>query len=106
MSLYEKGLMKQMLDSVQLENKIVCTTIAGLERKFMKTDRLTTYIACEELDFTWSNEQVREFDKRWREGRKHGRTSLEMIAELSKRFKRLPEEIVILTMDRGMKSKL
>lgn len=95
-----------MLDSVQLQNKIECTTIAGLERKFMKEDRLTTYIACEELDFTWSNEQVSEFDKRWREGRKCGSTSLEMIAELSERFKRLPEEIAILALDRGMKSKL
>lgn len=95
-----------MLDSIKLEHQIECTTIAGLERKFMKEERLTTYIACEELDFTWSEEQVMEFQKLWKQGRKKGKTSIEMIISLSEHFNLPQEEIAILLLDRGMKSKI
>lgn len=95
-----------MLDSIQSETHKESLAIKGIEKRLMKEDRITTYIACEELNFTWSNEQVSEFEKRWRTGKKFGQSSLDMIAELSKRFNRLPEEIVILALDRGMNSKI
>lgn len=95
-----------MLDLVQMESQKENSAIRGIERRLMKSDRLTTYIACEELDFTWCEEQVKEFEKLWKLGRKNGKTNIEMIIRLSEHFKRTQEEVAILLIDRGMKSRI
>lgn len=60
----------------------------------MKEERLTTYIALEETNFTWSMEQVEEFETMWKEGHS--------LVEIAKHFKRTHEEVAVLIMDRAL----
>lgn len=69
-----------------------------LEKRHMLNKRTSTYIALEEMDFTWSTRQVKEFDSLWEDG-----YSLEYIAEY---FNRALDEAALLLMDRVKKNKL
>ncbi|QNG60367.1 hypothetical protein H4O14_02235 [Bacillus sp. PAMC26568] len=100
---YNKGLTKLMLDSIQSETHKEVLAIRGIEKRLMKEDRLTTYIACEELNFTWSDEQVRNFDEHWKRGKACGLAPYKIILEIANEFNRNPEEVAILALDRGMK---
>jgi len=55
-----------------------------------------SYIALEDLDFIWRTSQVREFDQLWRAG-----WSLYYISD---HFRRDPDEVVLLSMDRIRKN--
>ena len=50
-------------------------------------------VACEELNFVWQPEKVRQFRELWREGWD--------IRDIAKRLKRKPEEVAILVMDQA-----
>lgn len=78
----------------QLEN----TAISGIERRYMKQERNYIYTALEELDFTWSMDEVLEFEEMWNQG-----VSLVDIAEY---FGRTHEEVAVLVMDRALKGKI
>jgi len=69
-------------------------SISKLEAAYMKNKAGQTYIACEYLDFQWTKEEVKEFGILWREGR--------TLYEIARFFKRTPEEVLILALDRGM----
>ncbi|RBW68856.1 helix-turn-helix domain-containing protein [Bacillus taeanensis] len=73
--------------------KVEGNTTAMLERSYMKEERGVIYTALEELDFHWSERDVRIFDALWREGK-----SLIAIAEY---FNRDLDETALLLMDRA-----
>ena len=39
-----------------------------IERTYCKKRRNTRYIACEDYDFTWSDEEIKRFRQMWRQG--------------------------------------
>ncbi len=55
-------------------------------------------VACEELNFVWHPEKVRQFRELWAAG--------EDIREIAKRLHRKPEEVAILVMDQARSSKI
>jgi hypothetical protein len=59
--------------------------------------RINIYLACEEMNFAWSNKEVRNFEKMWLEG-----MGLKQIAE---QLKRDPDEVLILVIDRARRNK-
>ena len=69
-----------------------------LERQYLKNRYGESYIACEDLDFIWTNDEVEEFDLMWMAGK--------TLLEISSYFKRTQEEVLILALDRGTKKKI
>lgn len=67
--------------------------IRQLERTHCRKQSRKVYLALEELDFTWDEREVVQFESLWREG-----ISLWDIAES---FGRDPDEVLILAIDRG-----
>jgi len=59
----------------------------------MAVHRLNTYIACEEMDFYWSESEVIKFEQLWNRG--------ECIFEIAKHLKRDPDEVALLVIDRS-----
>lgn len=57
------------------------------------TNSLNLYLACEDLNFSWDERNVLEFDRLWSEGK-----GLFEIAEI---FNRDPDEVAILVIDRA-----
>lgn len=55
-------------------------------------------IACEELNYVWQPEKVREFREMWKGG--------EDIREIAKYLKRKPEEVAILVMDQAKRGNI
>lgn len=51
------------------------------------------YIVCEHFDFVWQEEQVFDFECQWSEGR--------TLKEMAQYFKRTPEEVLLLALDRA-----
>lgn len=80
--------------------------IRGLERRYMTESRKSIYIACENLNFVWDIQDVREFDLKWREMRKQGMTTLEITKELAEYFGRDQDEVAILAMDRARRGRI
>ncbi|OXL83156.1 hypothetical protein BCV73_08750 [Paenibacillus sp. SSG-1] len=64
------------------------------ERPFEKT-RNKIYIALEEVDMIWDTDEVEDFRRLWRQGK--------TILEISRFFKRDPDEIALLIMDQAQK---
>ncbi|MED5050609.1 hypothetical protein P9850_01830 [Anoxybacillus rupiensis] len=87
-----------MLDSVQREKQIEQSAVHGIERSYLKAERLYTYIALEGFDFLWSLKEVHEFDYLWDEG-----YSIEYMADY---FNRKPIEVLLLALDRAEKGKI
>lgn len=53
------------------------------------------YLACEEMDHTWDESEVLLFDQLWQAG--------VSVYEIAERFKRDPDEIALLAIDRAKK---
>jgi len=64
------------------------------------------YIACENLDFVWDAKDVFEFDRLWKERKKGGKTSFEIVQELAEYFDRDPDEVAILAICRGRRGRI
>lgn len=58
-----------------------------------RRSRLNTYIACEDIDFTWCTTEVRLFDELWQQG-----LSIVVIAN---KLEREVDEVVMLVIDRA-----
>jgi len=58
------------------------------------------YVVLDEvkINFFWSEKEVSDFDYLWNEGR--------TLKELANYFKRKPEEVLLLALDRGMLEKI
>jgi hypothetical protein len=87
-----------MLDLVQREKQIEGSAIYGIEKSYLKAERLYTYIALEEINFLWSLSEVLEFDQLWNDG-----YSIEYMADY---FNRKPIEVLLLALDRAEKGKI
>lgn len=59
----------------------------------LKHQRQNIYVACENFDFVWDERDVVEFDRMWNEGLS--------LYDIAKVFKRDPDEVAILVMDRA-----
>ena len=79
---------------MESENK----ALAKINRYYLTENRKPLYIALEEMDFTWSTKDVKEFDKLWKKGKS--------LVELAKHFNRTTEEVAVLVMDRALKDKI
>ncbi|NOU54952.1 hypothetical protein HN020_09345 [Brevibacillus borstelensis] len=64
-----------------------------LERTYMTKSRRTRYIACEEYDFTWSDDELKRFREMWRKGLH--------ILDISKEMQRHRNEVAILIIDQS-----
>jgi hypothetical protein len=69
-----------------------------LEHYHMRKYRPRLYVACEDFDFTWSLEEVQEFDEMWKQGAN--------VYDLQEYFNRSQEEILLLALDRAMKGEI
>ncbi|MDP5273999.1 hypothetical protein [Chengkuizengella axinellae] len=56
------------------------------------------YIACEEMNFYWDKKEVTEFEHMWKQGL--------CITDIAKAFKRHPNDVVLLVLDRRKKQKI
>lgn len=72
--------------------------ISKLEANYLKNKAGQTYIACEDFDFIWTNEEVFDLECMWMEG-----ASLEQMAN---HFKRTEAEVLILLIDRSSMKRL
>lgn len=68
--------------------------VKSMESRYLKNKSGQTYIACEDLDFSWTKAEIAEFVLMWREGLR--------LDEMARHFNRPQEEILILALDRGM----
>lgn len=73
---------------------MVFTRPNGLNKSFFK-QRVSIYLACEEMDFIWSREEVKEIDKMWNEGIE--------VRSIANKVQRDPDELLILIIDRARK---
>ncbi|MGF7046360.1 hypothetical protein J2T13_000836 [Paenibacillus sp. DS2015] len=60
-------------------------------------NRTNIYTACEDMDFHWSNNEVRSFEKMWLEGLG--------VKEIAEKLQRDPDEVLILVIDRANRNK-
>ena len=67
-------------------------------RTMEKGDDVSDYIALEELDFLWSLQDVKAFDRMWEQGLS--------VYEIAKALNRDPDEIAVLAIDRARKGKI
>ncbi len=73
-------------------------SITRLENRYMQKQRRKLYIALEELDFTWSDEEVKQVIKMWKRNTP--------LIEIADHFNRMDEEVAVLIMDLSMKDKI
>lgn len=73
-------------------------SIGRLESHYLRNKAGQTYLACEEMNFVWTRQQVKDFRILWGEGRD--------LDELARYFRRSQEEILILALDLGVKNKI
>ena len=66
-----------------------------LETRYMTNRSGSSYIACEDLDFIWRDDEVQVFDRMWMLGK--------TLPDIAARFNRTQEEVLILALDRGLK---
>lgn len=62
-----------------------------LERTYCKKRRKTRYIACEEYDFTWGEDEIMRFRQLWRQG--------VSIPQMAVELRRHQNELAILVLD-------
>lgn len=70
----------------------------ALERDYMKEKKRAIYIALEELDFMWDQEDVKAFETMWELGWDCGR--------IAKELGRDPDEVALLVIDRARAGKI
>lgn len=75
--------------TLQKENN----TIGKIEKRYLKNKFGQTYIACEDLDFHWTKEEVFDFECMWYEGK--------TLLEIAEYFNRPDMEILLLAADRA-----
>lgn len=73
-------------------------SIGKLEGHYLRNKAGQTYLACEDMNFMWTRQQVKDFRILWEEGRS--------LDELARYFRRSQEEILILALDLGVKNKI
>lgn len=64
-----------------------------MSQNYMKHRRKNIYLACEDMDFVWSDQQVALFDRMWEQGLS--------VWEIAEQFKRDPDDVAILAIDRA-----
>ncbi len=79
------------MSAVAEENR----AIRQLEKYHMTIDHGKAYVACENLDFTWSKDDVAALRELWREGH--------AVPDMAKYFKRKEEEVALLVIDQSRK---
>ncbi|EJR68622.1 hypothetical protein IIO_00150 [Bacillus cereus VD115] len=80
-----------IMTDLQLENY----TIAAQKRKYMKNERRNLYIALEELDMFWDEDDVLRVKDAWKNN--------ESVFAIGKKLQRDPDEVALLIMDLARK---
>lgn len=73
-------------------------TITNLEKQYMKKERNQVYIALEDIDFIWSEKEVKKFRLMW--------DSDFSIKEIASKLKRPIDDVAMLIYDQALKSKI
>ncbi|MHB0802749.1 helix-turn-helix domain-containing protein [Bacillus thuringiensis] len=79
---------------VQVENG----TIAAQNRKYGKSERRNLYIALEELDMLWDEDDVWQVKEAW--------DNNESVFAIAKKMERDPDEVAVLLMDLARKGRI
>lgn len=72
--------------------------IQRLERAYLKKEFGVRHIACENLDFSWTRKEVRQFRELWNGGIS--------ITDIAKFLKRREEEVAILIIDQSLSGRI
>lgn len=86
--------MGKRMTELQLENY----TMAAQNRKYRKGERRNLYIALEELDMFWDEDEVRQVKEAWDKN--------ESVFAIAKRMERDPDEVAVLLMDLARKGRI
>ncbi|MFQ6341046.1 helix-turn-helix domain-containing protein [Bacillus sp. AF62] len=79
------------MTDLQLENY----TISAQQRKYMKNERRNLYIALEELDMLWDEDEVVQVKEAWNNN--------ESVFAIGEKMQRDPDEVALLIMDLARK---
>ncbi|WP_410991064.1 helix-turn-helix domain-containing protein [Bacillus cereus] len=79
------------MKGLQLENY----TISAQQRKYMKNERRNLYIALEELDMLWDEDEVVQVKEAWNNN--------ESVFAIGEKMQRDPDEVALLIMDLARK---
>ncbi|ANS49408.1 helix-turn-helix domain-containing protein [Bacillus thuringiensis] len=79
------------MTDLQLENY----TILAQQRKYMKNERRNLYIALEELDMLWDEDEVVQVKEAWNNN--------ESVFAIGEKMQRDPDEVALLIMDLARK---
>ncbi|HDR8108798.1 TPA: helix-turn-helix domain-containing protein [Bacillus cereus] len=81
----------RLMTDLQLENY----TILAQQRKYMKNERRNLYIALEELDMLWDEDEVVQVKEAWNNN--------ESVFAIGEKMQRDPDEVALLIMDLARK---
>jgi len=81
----------RLMTGLQLENY----TISAQQRKYMKNERRNLYIALEELDMLWDEDEVAQVKEAWNNN--------ESVFAIGEKMQRDPDEVALLIMDLARK---
>ncbi|PEO37548.1 helix-turn-helix domain containing protein [Bacillus wiedmannii] len=81
----------RLMTDLQLENY----TISAQQRKYMKNERRNLYIALEELDMFWDEDDVLRVKNTWKNN--------ESVFAIGEKLQRDPDEVALLIMDLARK---
>ncbi len=81
----------RLMKGLQLENY----TISAQQRKYMKNERRNLYIALEELDMLWDEDEVVQVKEAWNNN--------ESVFAIGEKMQRDPDEVALLIMDLARK---
>lgn len=81
----------RLMTDLQLENY----TISAQQRKYMKNERRNLYIALEELDMLWDEDEVVQVKEAWNNN--------ESVFAIGEKMQRDPDEVALLIMDLARK---
>ena len=79
------------MTDLQLENY----TMLAQQRKYMKNERRNLYIALEELDMLWDEDEVVQVKEAWNNN--------ESVFAIGEKMQRDPDEVALLIMDLARK---
>ncbi|MBG9938524.1 MULTISPECIES: helix-turn-helix domain containing protein [Bacillus] len=86
--------MGKRMTELQFENY----TMAAQNRKYMKSERRKLYIALEELDMFWDEDDVWRVQEAWNNN--------ESVFAIGQRIERDPDEVALLLMDLARKGRI
>ncbi|HDW3057620.1 TPA: helix-turn-helix domain-containing protein [Bacillus cereus] len=81
----------KLMTDLQLENY----TISAQQRKYMENERRNLYIALEELDMLWDEDEVVQVKEAWNNN--------ESVFAIGEKMQRDPDEVALLIMDLARK---